>query len=575
MSDPSTAPIDAAAPSHASAALRAHPGDVLYDFVHRLLMRARTTLAPADADDGVHDGAARGERIASLHLAEAALRLHLARDPATRRPLQIAVFGPTQVGKSTVVNLLVGSEAATVSPLAGFTIHAQAFAVAPRRMDATEALPARLFPNWPRVPRAALLRDQLEAYAFEFVPPSSDAPPPDPTLSSADRVSTPAPGVANVSSAARVSPRVVWDTPDFDSLAARFYQRTVLEIAAAAELLVLVVSKEKYADLSVWRTLRLLAPLGTPLIVVLNKLAPQADALVRDALAARLDEFGGPWAQAPVAMLPYCATLGRGDVGAERAAWVRTSRDELERAVAAGVRLADEPSSASHAAPRGAGVVALLEAHWASWAAPLEAEHAAAREFDNRVSQAAEQILAEYRRDYLDHPQRYDAFRRAGAELLELLELPGLAGTLTQVRHVVTWPARRLVRAGRTLWERSRARPGAPGTDAALAPSSGALVLLTAADAQLVALERALLLRCDDRGTSSAWWRAIRQRFATHRDEVRAAVRAACEALERALQTEIQAAARELYELLCQRPALPYNLRDARDYPRHETDEHP
>ncbi|MGE0482484.1 MAG: GTP-binding protein, partial [Phycisphaerae bacterium] len=49
-----------------------------------------------------------------------------------------------------------------------------------------------------------------------------------------------------------------------------------------------------------------------------------------------------------------------------------------------------------------------------------------------------------------------------------------------------------------------------------------------------------------------------------HRDEVRAAVRAACEALERALQTEIQAAARELYELLCQRPALLNTLRAAR-----------
>ncbi len=38
-------------------------------------------------------------------------------------------MGPTQVGKSTVVNLLLGKRVAEVSPLAGYTIHPQGFAI--------------------------------------------------------------------------------------------------------------------------------------------------------------------------------------------------------------------------------------------------------------------------------------------------------------------------------------------------------------------------------------------------------------------------------------------------------------
>jgi ribosome biogenesis GTPase A len=53
----------------------------------------------------------------SLTLAEAALRLGRA-PSAAGRPLQVALIGPTQVGKSTVFNLLLGREVSPVSPLA-------------------------------------------------------------------------------------------------------------------------------------------------------------------------------------------------------------------------------------------------------------------------------------------------------------------------------------------------------------------------------------------------------------------------------------------------------------------------
>ncbi|MGI2326232.1 GTP-binding protein, partial [Methylococcus sp. S1B] len=47
-----------------------------------------------------------------------------------------------------------------------------------------------------------------------------------------------------------------------------------------------------------------------------------------------------------------------------------------------------------------------------------------------------------YRRDYLDHPPHYETFQRALAELLTLLESPGVARVLTQMRRIMTWPVR-------------------------------------------------------------------------------------------------------------------------------------
>ena len=63
----------------------------------------------------------------------------------------------------------------------------------------------------------------------------------------------------------------VWDTPDFDSVDSLHYSVSVLRAIALADLVVFVVSKEKYADKSVWNLLRLLRDLNVPVIPVMNK----------------------------------------------------------------------------------------------------------------------------------------------------------------------------------------------------------------------------------------------------------------------------------------------------------------
>ena len=201
------------------------------------------------------DQDALDHRIGELILAEAAIR-HA--QPATTdlSPPHVAVIGPTQTGKSTLVNLLLGGSEAVVSPLAGFTVHPQGFWVNATPGDETWA--DGLFPEWRRCAAGELTRDQLAAYSLTPVSP--------PTTIMDNLFERPP----------EVPPCVVWDTPDFDSLAARRYARGVLETAALADLHVLVLSKEKYSDLSVWRLLELLGPLRRPLIICLNKLTPEA-----------------------------------------------------------------------------------------------------------------------------------------------------------------------------------------------------------------------------------------------------------------------------------------------------------
>ena len=67
------------------------------------------------------------KRVEELLYAEAFMRKGRLIDEQPGHPLQIAVIGPTQAGKSSVTNLLLNDTQAGVSPLAGYTVHAQGF----------------------------------------------------------------------------------------------------------------------------------------------------------------------------------------------------------------------------------------------------------------------------------------------------------------------------------------------------------------------------------------------------------------------------------------------------------------
>jgi GTPase SAR1 family protein len=471
----------------------------------------------------------------SLLLAEAALRYADWPGGAGARPRQIAVIGPTQTGKSTLVNLLLGRAVAEVSPLAGFTVHPAGFWLT--AASENESWAEALLPGWQRCAPDQLSRGALQTYALTKAEPAG-APDPDAGLFAR-------PGC------------VVWDTPDFDSLAARGYVHAVVEVVALADLYLLVLSKEKYSDLSVWHLLDLLAPLARPLVVCLNKVPPEAEEVIVRSLRARLSERGRSWGDVPIVALPYDPALAAGG-RADRTTLAEPLR-EIAQACDAGIAA---PTAGPNRGARAAGVRALLRRHWDAWLAPVRAEQAARAQWQQMVSQAATAFLAAYRRDYLDHPGRYDSFRRAAVELLNLLEIPRIGGVIARTRRLVTWPARQLLAAGRAWWDERR--PAAGSSRAVHSLGVEATVLVDTFNALQIGLQRDLARRCVPGEPGFAVWQALARQLQRDEDRVRQAFEAALRTHHEQVTGEIRAAATSLYAALQKQPTRLAALRAGR-----------
>jgi GTPase SAR1 family protein len=468
--------------------------------VIRLIRQRHESVLQATRSPSNGESLARS--LVSLRLAESALQKSelLARHP--EHPIQIAVIGPTQVGKSSVTNLLLGTDLARVSPLAGFTVHPQGFSLGTEGI----AWAAAYFGQSP-TPLDRLSAERYDAYAL-----------------------TDAGGAGHT-----LAPAVVWDTPDFDSVDADDYRAGVLRTVALADVVLLVVSKDKYADQTVWDTMRLLEPLGQPTAICLNKVPDESAA----ALSRSLEE---KWrsvredAPAPVVVLPY---LEKGP-GALTAA--RNALDGVLRHCIARV----------HREAQEAHCRELLRRHWSAWTAPARIEHAALAEWRRHVEEATAAGLAVYQRDFLDHPQHYETFQRALAELLTLLEIPGVARALMTARSIVTWPVRQLSRLGRSL----SGYKGEAGQEIA--------VLRQAVDHLLLQLGEIALERAEEAGAMRDWWQEVAQLL--RREQRLQADRsyAAITAYHRAFQPEIEHTARQLYDRLREHPAILNSLRATR-----------
>ena len=479
--------------------------------IARLALRYREASPTLSADEVTR-------RLAALQLAEAALRDLAAVEATGARPPQVAVMGPTQVGKSTVVNLLLGQRTAEVSPLAGFTIHPQGFALPPQESELAWIAP--FFPGWERLESTDLSRDKLDCYTLRRL--TGDT-------------------------AGMIPGTVIWDTPDFDSLRAHNYQRGVLEVAAIADVIVLVVSKEKYADLSVWKTLQLLEPLQRALVVCLNKTGADSRDVLVAAFRTRLAELTPRAGAIEVIAIPYCP-------GIDELVTTAPPREAAElRAALQRALTADDRSR------RSAGVHRLLQQHWSAWVEPVRAELEAAGAWEQSVDAAIVQALTAYRDEFLEHPQRFDTFRLAILELLQLLELPGLARVLTRARQALTWPARRLLdsRRFKTLTGRLRGRAAhdLPGEE---------LVLRDLLEHLLTSLSRDALRHGSPQAPDTAFWQALGLRLAERHAELTTQFAAAAHRHHLAFQSEIESAAHDLYENLQQKPALLNTLRAAR-----------
>ena len=466
-------------------------------------------------DQLADDAAAREpllRELSALRLAEACLLKEQLNSEQSGRPRQVAVLGPTQAGKSTLINLLTGSSAAGVSALAGYTVHAHAYCIG---TDSDKPLWAdRLFGDYTALPSAET--DPNDYYQIGINPAASDL---------VDR------------------PAVLWDTPDFDSVHARGYRGAVLRAIALADVVVLIVSREKYADRSVWDLLELIAPLNKPMVVCINKLDAASLKAIPESFLDRYNDIQG---QAPAVIgLPFVRGL---DAGAS--ALPSEVRDALKVALANAAAAVDR--DAQHA-----GTLALMQHHWQSWTAPVVAQHEATRQWQAMIADTLDGALAQYKRDYLDNPDNYDAFKRTVAQLLMLLEIPGVASTLSRARQAITWPARKLFSLGKN----AVASDGDKATDRHSMERS---VLNNCAANTLTALLNSIELKEQTNKALQGWWHAVGRAVLENRQALLRDFDQQASHYQAQFESEIENAANELYSQLEQQPAKLNTLRAAR-----------
>lgn len=474
----------------------------IQDLVGRLYARERGFPDAAEADPG---------HLQSLVYANALLRYAAIAPSLPGLPKQLVVIGPTQSGKSTLVNLLLGGALAEASPLAGFTRHAQGFLAGGGTDEASPDL-SPLLPDWERLPEADQPHARGDQYSIQAVAASA------PLLER--------------------QPVLVWDTPDFDSVGSRDYRHNVPEICALADLILLVVSREEYADQSVWRMLRLLSGIGIPLLICLNKTTPESEAPLMRSLESRL-------ADESIACKGLFTLSYQPGMGEERVQWQEA--DPLRRRcveLLAGQR-ASRP-----------GLANFLRAHWTSWTGPVRRELAAGERWRQQVEHALDEALQLYERDYLEDPRYSDTLQRAVVRLLELLEIPGIAAALVRARKLITWPANRL--RGLFREHRRRAVNGE-------VLDSEIRVLEESLGHMWIQLQHEMAEQALQPPAAVAdWWRTLAADFSHGRAAMEQAFRDAAEAYREDFENEIEDAAERLLRHLQAHPVTLNSLRAAR-----------
>ena len=441
----------------------------------------------------------------------ALLRRRRLRLSGWRIPTQLVVIGPTQSGKSTLVNLLLGIEAAEASPLAGHTRYPQGFTTCGKVEAIREEL-TELLPGWTHVSSGENNRNRADIFSLNDLDDRGN----------------------------RLSDQsTIWDSPDFDSVNSREYGDMVPVICAMADILILAVSREKYADQSVWRLLNLIAPVKTPLIICLNKTSgPEAEQLLVS-MRHRLEEASIPYTA--LLTLPYVADV-------QQTLWETGAADMIRTRISGLLDHAGFDVGDSHLA-------SLLNRHWAEWIRPVRQEHAAAEKWQNLVDEELGQFVELYQQDYLNNPDYADTMQRAIVELLELLEIPGIAGALIQMRKVLTWPARKAHDIYRKKFPGSK--PGGKGHEVKVI-EEGSTHLLARLRQQISGQ-----ITGETRVTI-AWWSNLDLRLKQDCNDIETALFSELNTYQTEFDEQIKRAGRLLFEHLKQHPVTLNSLRAAR-----------
>ncbi len=474
--------------------------------VHTLLNRYQQWVERTDNPD-----ATWVSHYNDLRLVKACLNKISLNDEHPQHPLQIGIVGPTQAGKSTLVNVLTDSTAAGISARAGYTVHAQGFGLNLTEADLTPV--HGVMAPMTRVRSDELDFSNLNTYVLD---PISSGP------------------------AALVNECVVWDSPDFDSIEARGYRGAVLHTLALADVLILMVSKDKYGDKSVWDMLNLMVPLNKPIVVVINKLSERDTLSVKQSFTERFEKYHPNIDLLPVVALPYIE---------EKRAFNSAELQDIHT----GLTAATQHLSRQSLKP---AVTHFIDEHWDQWIKPAEHEQDAKNHWDTSVNQAITEAVSQYELRYINDDSRNDVFNRALAELLDLLEIPGIAATLQKTREVVTWPARKLFGLGISAVK---------GNAVQAPPADLEKDVLTSIQTHvLTSLQGVAVDAQHDFPEQAAWWNSLTQELRQQRDDIGTEFNARAEQYQKDFNPRIEAAAKKLYQQLETQPALLNSLRAAR-----------
>lgn len=471
----------------------------MLEFIQLLKQRYQSALA--QLDNKIPQYFEYQSRIEQLLYAEAFLRKGRLINDFPGFPLQIAVIGPTQAGKSSIVNALLNNDLAGVSPLAGYTVHAQGFCHQVSQTDLNGL--QHYFGRFQCLEVAELNRNRLDSYAIEISRVKSNHLP----------------------------ACVIWDTPDFDSIDAVDYREGLIRTLALADMLVLVVSKEKYADQSVWEVMQTIEALGQSTLICLNKLTEGSEILVLDSLRQK-------WQQCRRDTLPPVLTLLFQKVAA-KPLWENAQPNPL-------FEMAGRVNHKQH----GLQQQQFLKHYWQRWLEPVFAEHRAQENWQALVDQALAQAAEDYRRDFLEHPHHYHTFQAALLNLLKLLEIPGLAKIMSKTRRAMTWPVRKL-----TGWGQGQFK-AAPDKEVTVLHQIGNHVVIHLADQ--------LLEKAELDNANSKWWRDTAVLLRQSRPELLRHYQDAVLVYHQQFEQAIDAAAHRLYYKLKEQPLILNSLRATR-----------
>ena len=468
----------------------------MLEFIQLLKQRYQSVLSQLGDESNKNDYRLR---IDQLILAEAYLRKGQLIANNSGIPLQIAIVGPTQAGKSSLVNVLLNSNIASVSPLAGYTMHPQGFCdgITPSQCNGLQWY----FGRFQQMPQHQLPKDRHDCYSL----------------------------TQNTTDSSFLPQCVLWDTPDFDSIDSANYREGVIRTIALADVVVLVVSKEKYADQSVWDVMAAIEVLQQPTVICLNKISEGSEDLLISSLKDK-------WSQVRNDVFPTVVPLYyQKETG--KPAWPTPSL--IER-IASQVDRNKQPKLQR----------ALLQKHWQSWLEPVYAEHNLLKDWQHLVDQVLKQGVEGYQRDYLNHPHHYETFQQAMAELLNLLEIPGIAGILANTRRILTWPIKKIMKFGRKSLH--------------LADSSQEISLLNQIAGHVLIQIADKLLDQAEENRDSRWWKEFSALLRTQRSNILQDFNRSTQEYHLAFQVEVEQAATRLFRKLQEQPALLNSLRATR-----------